>query len=155
MNQKIPAPTWFTVVGILALLWNLLGVAAYLWMTWLMPKLITPEALSAVPEAERAMLEVQLAMQAATPAWATSAFALAVFGGLLGSIFLLMKKNLAILMFTVSLAALLVQNYYAYAIADAYGLLGNGAVIQSAIVLLLGIFLLWVANKAKAQGWSN
>lgn len=155
MNQKVPAPTWFTVVAILALLWSLLGVLAYLWNTWLMTSLITPETLSALPDAERAAMEVQLAVQAATPAWATSAFAIAVFGGLLGSLFLLLKKNLAIIFFTLSIAGLLVQSYYAYAIADAYGLFGNAAVIQSAVILLIAVFLLWMANKAKAQGWSN
>ncbi len=155
MTQKVPAPVWFTVVAILALLWNLLGSAAYLWMTWLMPSMITPEVLSTLPEADRAAMEVQLAVQAATPAWATSAFAVAVFGGLLGSLFLLLKKNFAIILFTVSLAGLLVQSYYAYAMADAYGLFGNAALVQSAVILLIAVFLLWVANKAKAQGWSN
>jgi len=155
MTQKAPAPVWFTVVAILALLWNLLGSAAYLWMTWLMPSMITPEVLSTLPEADRAAMEVQLAVQAATPAWATSAFAVAVFGGLLGSLFLLLKKNFAIILFTVSLAGLLVQSYYAYAMADAYGLFGNAALVQSAVILLIAVFLLWVANKAKAQGWSN
>ena len=155
MTQKAPAPVWFTVVAILALLWNLLGSAAYLWMTWLMPSMITPEVLSTLPEADRAAMEVQLAVQAATPAWATSAFAVAVFGGLLGSLFLLLKKNFAIILFTVSLAGLLVQSYYAYAMADAYGLFGNAALVQSAVILLIAVFLLWVANRAKAQGWSN
>lgn len=155
MNQKIPAPVWFTVVAILALLWSLLGVLAYLWMTWLMPSMFTPEALAALPEAERAAMEVQLAVQAATPAWATSAFAIAVFGGLLGSFFLLIKKNLAIIFFTISIAGLLVQSYYAYVIADAYGLFGNAAIVQSAVILLIAVFLLWMANKAKARGWSN
>lgn len=155
MNQKVPAPVWFTVVGILALLWNLLGSAAYLWLTWLMPSMITPEVLATLPDAERAQMEVQLAVQAATPAWSTSAFAFAVFGGLLGSLFLLMKKNLAIILFTISLAGLLVQNYYAYAIADAYGVFGNAAAIQTAVVLVIAVTLLWLANKAKAKGWSN
>lgn len=155
MTEKTPAPVWFTLVAILALLWNLLGCANYLWMTWLMPSMITPEVMSALPEAERAAMEVQLAIQAATPAWATSAFAVAVFGGLLGSLFLLLKKNLAIILFTVSLAGLLVQTYYSYVMADAYAVLGNTALILSAVILLIAVFLLWVANRAKAQGWSN
>lgn len=155
MTQKVPAPVWFTVVAIIALLWNLLGSAAYLWMTWLMPSMITPEVLSTLPDAERAAMEAQLAMQAVTPAWATSAFAFAVFGGLLGSLFLLLKKNLAIVLFTISLAGLLVQSYYAYVIAGAYDIFGNAAIIQSAVILFIAVFLLWVANKAKAQGWSN
>lgn len=155
MTQKVPAPVWFTVVAIIALLWNLLGSAAYLWMTWLMPQMITPEVLSTLPEAERAVMEAQLAMQAVMPAWATSAFALAVFGGLLGSFFLLIRKNFAIILFTVSLAGLLVQTYYSYGIAGAYDILGIAAVIQSVVILLIAVFLLWVANKAKAEHWSN
>jgi hypothetical protein len=155
MNHKVPAPVWFTVMAVVALLWNLLGVMVYLWMTWLMEKIMTPEALQALPDAERAAMEAQLAMQAVTPAWATAAFAFAVFGGLLGSVFLLLKKNLAIPFLTISLAALLVQSYYAYVVAGAFAIYGIPAVIQSLVILSIAIVLLWLANKAKANGWST
>lgn len=30
MTDKIKAPTWFWVIAVVALIWNLLGVAAYI-----------------------------------------------------------------------------------------------------------------------------
>ncbi len=155
MNDKAPAPTWFKVVAILGLLWNLLGVIAFFWITLLMEKLLTPEALAALPEAERASVEAQLAIVQATPVWATIAFAVAVFGGFLGCVFLLMRKNLAVLMFQLSLVGLIVQNVHSYLVANATDVYGAGAIVQSVLVLVIAVFLLWVSMKARKEGWSS
>lgn len=152
MNTKVPAPGWFTAVAIIALLWNLFGVAAYL-ITVLGPMLMTPEVLGAMPEAERAQAEEGLAQLAATPAWATAAFAVATFGGLLGSILLLMKKNLAVPLFALSLAGVLVQQIWGLFLSGVA--LSGGALVLPAVVLLFAVFLLWLATRAKKEGWSN
>jgi len=151
MNEKVPAPGWFTAVAIIALLWNLLGVAAYL-MTTLAPKLMTPEMLDALPEADRAATEASMAQLAATPGWVTGAFAVAVFGGLIGSILLLMKKNLAVPILALSLLAVLVQNSYALFLSGEAA--GAGAALPI-LVLVFAAFLVWVALKARKEGWSN
>lgn len=153
MNAKVPAPGWFTAVAIIALLWNLFGVAAYL-MTVMGPALLSPEMLAAMPEAERAEVEKGLAQLAATPAWATAAFAVATFGGLLGSILLLVRKNLAVPVFAISLAALLVQQVYGFFLSEA-PVGGGAALILPLVILAFAVFLLWLAMKAKREGWSN
>ena len=65
-NESVKPPAWFTVVAVIALIWNLLGVFAYLGEAF-----ATPEMLEAMPAEQRDVLENR-------PAWATVAFALAV-----------------------------------------------------------------------------
>lgn len=152
MNTKVPAPGWFTAVAIIALLWNLFGVAAYL-MAVVGPMLMTPEVLATLPEAERAQAEEGLAQMAATPGWVTGAFAFATFGGLLGSILLLLKKNLAVPLFALSLAGVVVQQVWGLFLSGAE--VAGGALVLPVVVLVFAGFLLWLALKAKREGWSN
>ena len=155
MNDTASAPGWFKVVAIIGLLWNLLGVLAYFWYTAMMERFMTPEVMATLPEAERAQMETQLQMLQATPAWATGAFAIAVFGGLLGCILLLMKRKLAVPVFGLSLAGIIVQNVHSLGIAKVQETVGGSAFIQPAIVLAFGILLLWMAMKASKEGWSR
>ncbi len=153
MNTKVPAPGWFTPVAIIALLWNLLGCVMYLF-TALMPKLVTPEVLATLPEADRVATEAQLAQLAATPSWVLWVFAIATFAGLLGSILLLMKKNLAVPVFAVSLLAVIAQDIHTFFLAKSTAA-GVGGMIVPILVLVIAAFLLWLSMKAKKEGWSN
>src|SRR3546814_18134167 len=78
--MKVPASVW--IVGALALLWNLVGVAAFV-MQVAMPA----EALGAMPAEQRAIY-------AATPAWPYVFSGLATFGGVAGYIGLLLPRRL-------------------------------------------------------------
>ena len=80
----------FWIIGIIALIWNILGVVAYLMQAYM-----TQEDLLALPLEEQALyLDI--------PAWVTAAFALAVFGGLLGCLLLLLRKKLATFVYSSS-----------------------------------------------------
>ena len=85
------------LILVVALAWNLIGV-----MSYLMNVTAGPEALAGLSEAERSLYTD-------IPAWATAAFAIAVFGGALGSIALLARKAWAAPVFLVSLVAIVVQ----------------------------------------------
>ena len=63
------SPMWYRIVAVLALVWNLMGISAYL-----MQVTMNEADLAALPEAQRLLYET-------TPAWATAAFATAVFAG--------------------------------------------------------------------------
>lgn len=154
MTTKVPAPGWFTPVAVIALLWNLFGVGAYL-MTVLASKMLTPEVLAAMPEADRAAAEASLAQMAATPSWVMGAFALATFGGLIGCILLLMKKNLAVPLFAISLLAVLAQNVHTFFLSDAGAAAGAAGLILPVVVIVVAVFLLWMSLKAKKEGWSG
>jgi hypothetical protein len=154
-KPRAAAPGWFKFLAIIGLLWNILGVLSYLFYTVLMDKMMTPEVLDAMPEADRANVEAQLELLASTPAWATGAYAIAVFGGLLGCILMLMRRNLAVPVLGLSLGGVLVQNVHNFVVANTMDVLGPTSLILPSVVLLFAILLLFAAIKAKNEGWSR
>lgn len=136
--QTIPRSYW--IVSGLALAWNLVGLAAYVAQVTM-----SPEALSELPESQRVMYE-------STPAWATSAFAVATTAGVLGSVLLLLRMTWAVPLFLVSLAAVFVQMYHAYVLADAFALSGTAGVVQTALIIGVGVALIWFSRDAKEKG---
>lgn len=143
MNEetKKPLPGWFKVVAGIALVWNLLGVMAYLQQSFM-----SPEALAALPEAQRALLE-------ATPSWAHAAFAISVHGGALGCLALLLRKNLAFPLLVLSLLAVIVQMIYSFFISNSFEVFGPGGMIMPVMVIVIAIYLVFLAKKAKENGW--
>ncbi len=141
MNSTTNKPTTaFWVIGVLALVWNLMGVMAYLAQAYM-----TEEVLSALPVAEQALYKD-------IPAWATAAFAIAVFGGSLGCILLLMKKKLAKTVFSISLLGILVQMYYNLFQSNAMEVYGPGGMVMPILVLVIGAFLIWYSQDLTKRG---
>lgn len=138
-NSSTKPPVWFWVIGIIALLWNLMGVNAYLQQAY------RTEAFTAMLTTE------QLDMVNNTPAWAVAAFATAVFAGALGSIALLLRKNWAKQLFLLSILAILVQLTYAFFFSDAIEMFGPPVMPILALVVLL--FLVWYSNRSITKGW--
>ena len=102
------------------------------------------EALS-LPEAQQEIMQ-------ATPAWVTAAFALAVFGGTLGSILLLMRKKLAVPVFGISLGSIIAQMGYGLGIAKSYEVFGAQAFILPIILIVIGVFLYMYSKKQREAG---
>ncbi len=140
-EQRNKPPTWFWVVSGVSLLWNLMGVMAYI-----MQVTMSPEALAALPAAERALYET-------APAWATAAFAIAVFAGVLGCVALLLRKGWAETLFVLSLLAVLVQNTHWLLMSNVFEVLGPTSVIMPMLVLVIGVFLIWFSRSSKVRGW--
>lgn len=138
---EIPRSKAFWVVGILALIWNLIGVAMF-WMQVNMG----PEQLAAMTEQQRDVYN-------GTPMWLNVAFAVAVFGGVLGAIGLLMKKRWAVTMFFVSLLALLVQMIGAYVATPAWAAYGAAGLIMPVLLILIAIFFWRYSQKCTERGW--
>jgi hypothetical protein len=155
MNTNNIIPGWFKFVAILGLLWNVLGVLSYLFYTAFLEKMMTPEVLEAMPAEDRAATVAQLQLLAETPAWATGAYAIAVFGGLLGCILLLMRRSLAVPVLGLSLAGVIVQNVHSFGMTNAMEAAGPSSLILPGVVLLFAVVLLWMALKAKNEGWSR
>ena len=140
-ETKVKPPVWFWIVSILALLWNLAGVMAYIGQAYM-----SAEDLAALSEAERKLFETQ-------PAWVTGAFAIAVWGGALGCIFLLMRKRWAKPVFVISLIGIIAQMGYNFFISNNFEVYGPGAMIMPIMVLLVGVGLILFSNKAIANQW--
>lgn len=87
-----------------------------------------------------------------TPSWAMAAFALAVFGGFIGSIFLLLRRKLAKPMFLISLVAIVIQMFYNLFMSGAMEVYGPGAVIMPIMVIGFALFILWYTKRSEAKG---
>lgn len=136
-------PSWLKSVAWAALVWNLLGVIAFI-----MQLLMTPEMISKLPVDQQAAYSN-------TPLWATLAFAVAVFAGTLGCIFLLLKKAVARTCFTLSLIAILIQQFYNFIVINSIELLGASAVFMPLLVIIIAILLLQLSHRGKQQHWLN
>jgi hypothetical protein len=135
-------PAWFWIVAVLALLWNLFGVAMF-WMEYHM----TPEQLAQLPEAQQNV-------HAAFPAWLWAVDALAVIAGTLGSILLLMGKRLALPVYWVSLVAVVVLFGYCLFPGRMLELLGAAqALPMPVIVTVIAALLVWFTRRSIARGW--
>lgn len=141
-NSSTKPPVWFWVIGIIALLWNLMGVNAYLQQAYQTDSF---KAMYNTPE----LLE----LVNSTPAWATAAFAIAVFAGALGCIALLLRKSWAKPLFLLSLIGIVVQMIYNLFISKAMEVYGPGAALMPALVIVVGIFLVWYSKKSAVKGW--
>ena len=141
MSRLHKAPIGFWVFSVLALIWNLLGVMAYITQTTM-----TPDALQALPEAERALV-------AATPAWVTVAFAAAVFGGAAGCLLLLLRSRVAQPVLVLSLAGVLVQMGYMFLLSGAWEVYGPGRMVMPALIIVVAIFLVFFARRASRRRW--
>ncbi len=136
-------PFWFWIVSTLALMWNAMGINQYLqqaYNTESFRTLYTPE---------------QLALVDSTPAWATAAFAIAVFGSVLACLLLLLRKKLAKIVFLIALMAIVVQMTHGLIIAKSYEVSSTFQVAMAIIVPIVGLLLYLFAKRSAEKGWLN
>ena len=134
-------PKWFVVTAVVALLWNLLGCFAFV-----SDLRLSPEDLARLPEAQQALYN-------ARPGWAVASTGLAVIGGVLGCIGLLMRKKWALPVFVASLVGILVQDFGLFVLAGVATIAGSTAVVLQGVVLLVGIGLVLLSRRGIARGW--
>jgi len=136
-------PTWFWVVSIVALLWNLMGLFAFVAQ---MMMLNSEAAMAALP-ADQA--EIYKAM----PGWVTIVFAIAVVAGTLGCVGLVMRAKWAFPVLVLSLLGVLGQQAYMFFLSDTFSVMGMGAAVFPIIVLVIAILLIVFAKSSMAKGW--
>lgn len=87
------------------------------------------------------------------PAWATAAFVISVFGGILGCLALLIRKKWATPLFIISFIGILVHLYYNLFASGAIEVYGLGGMIVPVMVLVIAVFFIWYSKKSTANGW--
>ncbi len=134
-------PRSFYIIGIAALIWNLIGV-----MTYVMQVTMSDAAMAALPAEQQAFIQN-------SPVWVTAAYAIAVNAGALGCVLLLVRQSWAFLVLVVSFAGIVIQNLYGYFMGGAVDVYGAAGVGLSVAVMAIGAFLIWYAKDATDKGW--
>lgn len=135
---KTPRHLW--IVGILAVLWNAIGAFDYTATELRLESYMsqfTPE---------------QLAYFYGFPAWAVATWAIAVWGALLGSIGLLLRRRWAVWAFGVSIAGMVLTAVYSFALSDGLAMMGQGAVMFTAVIWIIAFALFFYARAMARRG---
>jgi hypothetical protein len=137
-DETVSGVHWsFWIIGAVALIWNVMGVMNYLMQ-------MNPDSLAAYSESARAIIEGR-------PAWATGAFAIAVFGGALGCLLLLLRKSAAYYLFIASLLGVIVTMTHTLGVARSFGPFEISMMIL--MPLVVAAFLIWYSKHAERKGW--
>ena len=138
INSERPAPRWFTVAALGAVLWMLVGCVNYLmWVT-----------------ADPATLPADmLAIFKATPQWVVIAFAIAVWVGLAGAVLLVMRRRLAEPLLAISLLAIVVQNSAWVIVPALRNLVGSDDLLLPFVITVVCYGIWQFARTARRAGW--
>jgi hypothetical protein len=138
-DETVVGVHWrFWAIGAVTLIYNIAGVINFFTQ-------MNADAVAAMPGLYRAIIEGR-------PAWATGAFAVAVFGGALGCLLLLLRKSAAYYVFIASLLGAIVTMIHTLGMGDSdFGPVG--AVIGNLVQLVVTAFLIWHSKQAESKGW--
>lgn len=122
-------------IAALGLVWSVMGCLSYITQN-------NADFVAHLAEPQRAFITQR-------PFWASAAFAVAVYGGAVGCILLLLRRVAAVQALGLSLMGALVTLFYMVMTLGA-----SVGVLQSAgvSVLVAGI-LFWISMAAKVRGW--
>lgn len=134
--SRVKPPIWFWIVSVIALVWNILGIGAYFAHVSM-----TPEIMAALPQEQQDMY-------AKLPVWYMIVFALAVFGGTLGCMGLLLRKKWAYLILLISAVAVVIQMSYVV-----FGI--NMPNPMTPLVIIVSLALVYFSKYATKKGWLN
>ena len=137
-HRKTPVHLW--IVGVLALLWNAMGAFDYL---------ATQMELESYMSS---FTEEQLAYFYGFPSWAVAFWATAVWGALLGSVGLLLRRKWSVWVFGVSVAAMVVTSIYNFGLSNGAEVMGSEGVIFSVVIWVISILLLVYAWSQAKRG---
>jgi hypothetical protein len=146
MTQSRPGPSSRTprhlwAIGIIALLWNSIGAFDYL-----MTQTKNAAYMSAFPPE-------QLAFFYGLPVWVIAAWALAVWGGVLGSLLLLLRRRLAVPVFLVSLVGMAVTTLHNWILSNAFELFTDTfSRVFTVVIIAITVGLYFYARAMEKRG---
>jgi hypothetical protein len=89
----------------------------------------------------------QLAFFIGFPAWIVFTWAIAVWGGVIGAIFLLLRKGIAVWMFFASLVAMLITTFQNYVLSNGMEVIGDTfSLVFTAIIIVIALGLLFYSR---------
>ena len=140
-NYSIKPSAVFWVMGILFLLWGLMGCGIYL-----IEVMMSDEAYA------EAYGEDLAAVRDIHPVWAVAAFASAVWSGLLAAILFLLRKRLSAGIFIFSLVAAIIGFIPTFTNSVIREAAGPSFWVMPLVVVVLGSIEVWYSRKQSAKG---
>lgn len=131
-------PWHFWLVGILGLLWNSMGAFDYL-MTQTQNESYMSQF---TPE--------QLEFFYGFPTWVVAFWALAVWGGVLGTLLLLLKRRLAVPVLLASFLAMIVTSIQNFFFSNGLEVMGGTGLLFSALIFVFALCL-WLYARSMAR----
>lgn len=142
VTRRNRAPLWFWIVGIVLVLWGVMGIVAFY-----QDVAATPEQLARLTAYDRALL-------ASRPSWFIWVYGAAVWSGLIGTIALLAKSGLCRPLFMLSLVLIVVMFGYIFAKTDLIAVKGfTTAAGFPILIAAIAMFQIWIAGLARRRGW--
>ncbi|MDG2523713.1 hypothetical protein P7B02_19465 [Caulobacter segnis] len=138
VRAKAPWHLW--VVGVLSLCWNAFGGFDYI-----MTQIGDDQYLAALTAEQRAYV-------AGLPVVMEAAWTIGVWGGVAGSLLLLMRTRWAVHAFAISLAAMIVSFAYGNLVLHSADIMGPSAIYMPAVITLIGVLLAWYAWAMRKRG---
>jgi hypothetical protein len=87
------------------------------------------------------------------PAWVVAFWAIAVWGAVLGSVLLLLRKKKAVWIFLVSFICMVVTTIYNYVLSNGIEVMGGpGALAFSAVIFVVALLLYLYAKAMRNRG---
>lgn len=140
MQNTVKAPIHFWIISIVSLLWNCVGAFDYL-----ATKLRLDFYMSM-------FTQEQLDYFYSFEAWMVAAWAVGVWGALFGSVALLIRKSSAVWLFGASLLGLAVSTVRNFVMHDGAAVMGDEAVIMTAVIWVIALFLFFYARAMAKKG---
>ena len=138
MTTKTPWHLW--LVGVVAVLFNAIGVFDF----------VMNIVQGSSYMASAGMTPAQIAHYEEMPAWMMVVWAVGVWGAILGSVLILLRRKLAVPVFAASLAAFLISLVYTYVLTNGGEIMGQAMAITSAVITALLLFFMrysWLMTK--------
>jgi len=139
VKQATPWHLW--VVGVVGLLWSAMGALDYV-----MTQTRNEAYMSAfTPE--------QLEFFYGLPSWTVAAWAVAVWGGVLGAILLLFRRRHAVAVFVASLVGMLITSFQNFVLSNGLEVMGDPfSLAFSALIFVVAIALVVYASAMYRRG---
>jgi hypothetical protein len=141
-GARASAPWHLWVVGVLAVLWNGFGAYDYT-MSHLQGRAYYEQM---------KMTAEQIAFMEGYPTWMHAVWAIGVWGGVLGSLLLLLRSRWAFHVLVASLAAFLLSVVYTYGMTSGGDAMGQQGMIFNVIIAAIGLFLIWYSWTMTKRG---
>jgi hypothetical protein len=139
-ESSVKTPGHFWAVGLVALLWNLIGALDYTATQLRIEAYMgqfTPE---------------QLEYFYGFPSWAVACWAIAVWGSLLASILMLLRQRLAVPVFGIAIVAMVLTTVQNYLLSEGLRIMGSGAAVFSAVIAFIALFLFFYSRAMATRG---